>query len=197
MSNINSKINTYTSEAEEFMANSLKIFFNSFLTEGLFLMVLGVIMLTLPQLTTLTLSIILSISIFFIGIYKFINSIVMLRETVKPWLSIIISIILIGLGIYLTTNPFFNILVLTMTIGIYFILEGVNSVSVAFRNRHEIPSWWITLISAMIQFILAFVIIFGLPFTALWTIGILIGINMIFAGITSITLYFGARNVFS
>lgn len=179
------------------MTNSLKIFFNSFLSEGLFLVVLGVIILTLPQITTLTLAMLLSISIFFLGIYKFINSIVMLKETVKPWLSIIISILLIGLGIYLTTNPFFNIFVLTMSIGIYFILEGVNSVSFAFRNRHEIPSWWLTLISAIIQFILAFIIIFGLPFTALWTIGIIIGINMIFAGITSITLYIGARKLFS
>ncbi len=177
------------------MTNSLKIFFNTFLSEGLFLIVLGVIMLILPQVTTLTLSILLSISIFFIGIYKFINSIVMMRESVRPWLSIIISIILIGLGVYLTTNPFFNIIVLTMAIGIYFILEGINSVSVAFRNRHEIPSWWVTLISSIIQFILAFIIIFGLPFTAIWTIGILIGINMIFAGITSITLYLGARNL--
>lgn len=177
------------------MTNTMRIFFKSFLSEGLFLLILGMLILILPQFTTLTLAILLSIAVFFIGVYKLINSIVMHKEIPNPWLSALIGLLLIGLGIYLTINPFFNVIVLTMSIGIYFILEGVNSVTVAFQNRNMIPAWWITLISAIIQFILAFIIIFGLPFTALWTIGILIGINMIFAGITAITLYIGGQRL--
>lgn len=175
--------------------NPISSFFNLFLAEGIFVLVLGILIIILPQFTTFALAILLSCGLILLGIYKLIHSIISRKEIKHAWLTILTSILIIVIGFYLTLNPFFNILFLTMGIGIYFILEGVNSTLIAFHNRHILKYWWATLFFSMIQFLLAFIIIFGLPFTALWTIGLLIGINMVFGGISIISIYLGTKKV--
>lgn len=177
------------------MTNTIKNFLHMFLAEGIFLIVLGALILILPRVTTFALAVLLSIGLILVGVYKFINTIVNRHEVQNAWLSMLISILMIGIGIYLTMNPFFNILVLTMAIGIYFILDGIFSVTVAIQNKNYLKYWWVALIASIFQFVLAFIIIFGLPFTALWTLGILIGINLIFSGIALISLYNGSKEL--
>lgn len=175
--------------------NPVQNFFSLFLAEGIFLIVLGILIIIIPQLTTFALAMLLSVGLILLGIYKLINSIVAKPHIKLIWLSVITSILMIGIGVYLTLNPFFNMLFLTMGIGIYFILEGINSSAIALKNRHTLKYWWLTLFFSIIQFLLAFIIIFGLPFTALWTIGLLIGVNMVFSGISLISIYSGANKV--
>lgn len=179
--------------------NPIQNFFSLFLAEGIFLIVLGILIIILPQYTTFALAILLSCGLILLGIYRLINSIITRKEIIHPilnrWLKIITSILMIVIGIYLTMNPFFNVLFLTMGIGVYFILEGVNSFMIAIHHRDTLKYWWFTLFFSLIQFLLAFIIIFGLPFTALWTIGLLIGINLVFSGISLISIYSGTKSV--
>lgn len=177
------------------LRTAAKGFMGLLLAEGIFVSILGLLIVILPQITTFALSILLSIGLVAIGLYKFINSIILRKEIHHAWLSMIIGILMVVTGAYLTMNPFFNILVLTMAIGIYFILEGINSITIAIQKKQLLKYWWVTLFSAIIQFLLAFIIIFGLPATALWTIGILIGVNMLFSGISLISIYLGTRGI--
>ena len=85
-----------------------------------------------------------------------------------------------------------NLFLITMGIGIYFVLEGINSMVIAFESRGVLKHWWVGLVSGIIQFALAFIVLFGLPGTALYAIGILIGVNMLLSGISLISVYTGA-----
>lgn len=175
--------------------NPIQSFFNLFLAEGIFLVVLGLLIIILPKFTTFALAILLSCGLILLGIYKLINSLITRKEITHSWLKILSAILIIVIGVYLTLNPFFNILFLTMGIGVYFILEGINTLIIAINNRQTLKYWWATVFFALVQFLLAFIIIFGLPFTALWTIGLLIGINLIFCGIAIISIYSGTKSI--
>ena len=113
------------------MSNLVKRFCNTFLIEGLFVIILGILLLVLPQLSTLALSITISVALILAGIYKLISSVIRRNELEKSWLSIILSLLMIVSGAYLTVRPLYNLLLLTMGISIYFVLEGINSIIIS------------------------------------------------------------------
>ena len=134
----------------------------------------------------------ISVALILAGIYKFISSIIRRDEIEKSWLSATIALLMIVTGAYLTIRPLFNLFLLTMGVGIYFVLEGVNSMVMAFESKGVLKHWWVGLLAGLAQFALAFIILFGLPGTALFTIGVLIGVSMLLSGIALISVYTGA-----
>lgn len=177
------------------MLDSIKRFYNSFLVEGLFLLIVGALLMILPAVSTLAVGFIISVGLILVGIHKLINSIIRRDEIDKSWLSMLIALLLIVTGIYLTVKPFISLLLLTMGVALYFILEGINAITLSIKTRKILKYWWIGILTGLLQFALAFIIIFGLPTTALITLGILIGINMIFTGINFISVYAGAKKL--
>ena len=71
-------------------------------------------------------------------------------------------------------------------------LEGANSMIIAFQSQNIFKHWWVGILAGFAQFTLAFLIFFWFPQTALYTIGMLIGINLLLAGIALISVYTGA-----
>ena len=174
------------------MADMVKRFCNTFLVEGIFVLIVGMLLLILPQVSTLALSLMISVALILAGIYKFISSIIRRDEIEKSWLSATIALLMIVTGAYLTIRPLFNLFLLTMGVGIYFVLEGVNSMVMAFESKGVLKHWRVGLLAGLAQFALAFIILFGLPGTALFTIGVLIGVSMLLSGIALISVYTGA-----
>lgn len=194
--NVNHKKSKYAFSRNLFwrfeMADYVKRFCNTFLIEGLFLMVLGLLLLFLPQISTLAFSFIISVSLILGGIYKLISSVIRRDEIEKSWLSVIISLFMVFLGAYLTVSPLFSVLLFTMLIGIYFVLEGVNSIIMAAESKGILKHWWVGLLIGILQFSLAFVILFGLPMTAIYTVGTLIAVSLILSGLALFSVYTGA-----
>ena len=54
--------------------------------------------------------------------------------------------------------------------------------------------WGWMLVSGIVDLVLAAVIFSGLPGTAVWAIGLLVGINMVFGGTALIAMALHARN---
>lgn len=179
------------------MANGVKRMSNMFLIEGIFALVVGIMLLVLPAISSLALSVIVSVGLILVGIHKFISSIVRRDEIEKSWLQMLIAILLIGTGIYMTMNPLFNMLILTMGIALYLILEGINSMSLSIQSREFMKYWWVGLIASAAQFILAALILYFLPTTALLTIAVMVGINLIFSGVALISAYAGTKELLS
>ena len=177
------------------MAENLKKHHNFFLTEGIFALVIGILMLVLPAVSSIAIGVIVSVGLILVGIHKLISAIVRRKETGKAWIQMLIAVILIGTGIYMTMNPMFNLLVLTIGIALYLIFEGISSMSIAIEERRILKYWWMGIVAAIVQFFLAFLIIYMLPAAAILTIGILVGINLIFTGISLISFYAGTKEL--
>ena len=104
-------------------------------------------------------------------------------------LALVVGVILIGW-------PVGGILSLTLVLIVFFLIEGIASIMFALEHRRQLPErWGWMLASGIIDLILAAVILMGLPGTAAWAIGLLVGINMVFGGIALIAMAMTARHL--
>ncbi len=76
----------------------------------------------------------------------------------------------------------------------FFIIEGIASIMYAVEHRSQLTGRWVwMLVSGIVDLILAGIILLGLPGTAVWALGLLVGINMLFGGAALIAMAFAAR----
>jgi uncharacterized membrane protein HdeD (DUF308 family) len=65
----------------------------------------------------------------------------------------------------------------------------------ALEHKRELSGrWGVMLVSGLVDLFLAGIIFAGLPGTAAWAIGLLIGINLVFGGSALIAMALHARN---
>ena len=74
-------------------------------------------------------------------------------------------------------------------------IEGVATIMFALDHKRDLSGQWgFMLLSGVIDLILAAIILAGLPGTAAWALGILVGINMVFGGSAMIAMALHARS---
>jgi uncharacterized membrane protein HdeD (DUF308 family) len=78
---------------------------------------------------------------------------------------------------------------------VFLVIEGVASIMYALEHRRELSGrWGMMLISGVVDLFLAGLIFLGLPATAAWAIGLLVGINLVFGGAALIAMAVHARS---
>ena len=164
-----------------------KRFLNFVLIEGILLSVLGICMLMLPKVTSLTFGLMICIGLIVYGVYKIVHSIITRNYERHFLLNIIIGAALAVLGILLLSIPQINLLIITSIIGIYFLLESISNTAFAVQTRKTLSMWWVVLLISIMQFLLGLIIIIGLPMTSMWVVGMLLGINFLVTGMGLIT----------
>jgi uncharacterized membrane protein HdeD (DUF308 family) len=92
-------------------------------------------------------------------------------------------------GVWLIVEPHNGTLTLTLILGIYFLFMGVTRVTVAFLARGQPNAGWVGL-SGIAGLLVGILILAKLPESSDWAIGLLVGIDLIFAGwtLTSVAL---------
>jgi uncharacterized membrane protein HdeD (DUF308 family) len=86
-------------------------------------------------------------------------------------------------------------LTLTIVVGAYYLAEGVTTIMYALEHRRELSGRWSwMLVAGLMDLLIAAIIITGLPGSALWAIGLLVGVNLLFGGATLIGVALAARN---
>ena len=111
------------------------------------------------------------------------------------WWSLISAALAVLAGMVLLARPMQGVLTLTIVIGAYFIAEGVATIMYALEHRRELSGRWSwLLIAGLMDVVVAFFIIAGLPESAGWAIGLLVGLNLMFGGATLIGMALAARN---
>jgi uncharacterized membrane protein HdeD (DUF308 family) len=86
-------------------------------------------------------------------------------------------------GLWLIIEPHNGTLTLTLVLGIYFLFMGVTRVAAAFVNRGQ-PNAGLLGLSGVCGLIIGILVLAKWPDSADWAIGLLVGIDLIFAGWT-------------
>src|SRR5262249_58463150 len=116
------------------------------------------------------------------------------RHALGFWWSLLSAVLPIAAGIVLLGWPVSGAISLTLLLIVFFIIEGVLSIMYAFEHKKELSGrWGWMLVSGIIDLILAAIIWAGLPGTAGWALGLLVGINMVFGGTAMIAMALHAR----
>jgi uncharacterized membrane protein HdeD (DUF308 family) len=107
--------------------------------------------------------------------------------------ELLVGIVYFVAGIYLLINPLMGVVSLTLALAIYLFLEAVLEFILAVRLRPMLGSGWLFL-DAVITLILAIMIWRTWPSSTAWAIGILVGISMLFSGISRLMLSLAVRH---
>lgn len=119
-----------------------------------------------------------------------------MRQAPGFWWSLVSAILGIAVGIVLLLWPLSGVLSLTLVLIVFFVIEGVASIMFALEHKRELSGrWGWMLASGIIDLIMAAIIFAGLPGTAVWAIGMLVGINMVFGGSALIAMALHAREI--
>jgi len=176
------------------MSAAVKAHWKAFLFEGILLAVLGLAAMILPTFASLAVTIFLGWMFLISGIGGLIVT-YWARNMPGFWWSLISAALAVLAGGILLARPMQGVLTLTIVVGAYFLAEGVASIMYALEHRRELSSRWSwLLIGGLMDIVIAFFIIAGLPGSAEWAIGVLVGVNLMFGGATLIGVALAARN---
>jgi uncharacterized membrane protein HdeD (DUF308 family) len=92
-------------------------------------------------------------------------------------------------GVWLIVEPHNGTLTLTLILGVYFLFMGLTRIAVAFAARGQQNAGLIGL-SGVCGLLIGILVLAKFPSSADWAIGLLVGIDLIFAGwtLTSVAL---------
>ncbi|HMA56483.1 MAG TPA: HdeD family acid-resistance protein [Pseudolabrys sp.] len=164
-----------------------------FLVEGIVLLILGAFAVLLPPIATLAVTFLFGWLFLISGIVGLVTTFWM-RNAPGFWWSLLSAVLGIVVGALLLARPLGGALSLTLVLIAFFIIEGAASIMFALDHRRELSGQWgWMLVSGIIDLALAMMIFAGLPSTAAWAVGLLVGINMIFGGAALIAMALHAR----
>jgi len=165
-----------------------------FLVEGIVLVVLGVLAILIPPLASLAVTILFGWLLLISGIVGLVTTF-MARQAPGFWWSLLSAVLGIMAGIILLVWPISGTLSLTFLLVAFFLIEGIASIMFAIEHRRQ-PSgnWGWMLASGILDVVLAVIVFIGLPWSALWALGLLLGINLVFGGWALIAMALHARS---
>jgi uncharacterized membrane protein HdeD (DUF308 family) len=99
------------------------------------------------------------------------------------------AVLTVIVGLWLIIEPHNGTLTLTFVLGVYFLFMGVTRITVAFLNRGQ-PNAGLVGLSGVAGLLIGILVLVEFPSSADWAIGLLVGIDLIFAGwtLTSVAL---------
>jgi uncharacterized membrane protein HdeD (DUF308 family) len=175
------------------MSAAVREHWKAFLFEGILLAVLGLAAIIVPPLAGLAVTIFLGWMFLISGIAGLFVTF-WARQMPGFWWSLISAVLGVVVGLILLARPVQGVLTLTIVVGAYFLAEGVTSIMYALEHRRELSERWSWMLFAgVLDLLIAIMIISGLPGSAEWAIGLLVGINLLFGGASLIGMALAAR----
>jgi len=166
----------------EGLEHAARIYWPVLLMEGIALILFGILALFIPPLITLGISstlgwLFLSSGIVALLVYSW------ARATSASRSLLFSAALSIATGIALLLRPMSGVISLTVILIVFFALGGTAKLYYPLDQSHDLSRYrgWIRA-SGMIDLVLAVVMFIGLPETALWAPGLLLGANMVLGG---------------
>jgi uncharacterized membrane protein HdeD (DUF308 family) len=151
-----------------------------FVALGVFLIVLGMIALSLSVLTTL-------ISVFVLGWLLVVSGVVQAghafwreRNWSSFFLDLFAGILALVVGFMFLANPLAGAKTLTLLIAMFLFIGGIERIVVAVTRRFPHRSW--LLLNGVVDVVLGVMIWREWPASGLWVIGLFVGIDMLLGG---------------
>ena len=151
-----------------------------FLALGIVFIVGGVFAIAMPFLASVTVAIVVGWTLIIIGAVQIFQA-----WSIRTWggftWQLVIGVVFVVGGIAALVNPVAATATLTLFIGAVFLAKGIIQLVLAFRYRPHTSWAWIA-VAGVLAIVVGLMIVFSWPFSALWALGTLAGISLIFSG---------------
>ncbi len=158
--------------------------------------VVGVLAIGSPYVATLASAVVLGWLLLFSGVVHVVESF-----QVRAWsgflLHLLGAILYVVAGLLVITRPMAGALTLTLILAAFLLVEGVSRMILAFQVRDHVPGWPMMLLGGLLGGLLGLLIWMQWPSSAIWAIGLMLGVNLLFSGTTLLMLALAARQTAS
>jgi uncharacterized membrane protein HdeD (DUF308 family) len=163
-----------------------------FLALGIVLILLGMMALSLAVLATLVSVVVFGWFLLLGGVLSVIHAF-MRRRWGGFFLELFAGILYVVFGLMVVGNPAEGAVVLTLLIAVFLMLGGIFRIVTALTVRFH--HWVWVLLNGVISLLLGVMIWSQWPLSGLWVIGLFIGIDMVFYGLSLVMLALTVRSM--
>jgi uncharacterized membrane protein HdeD (DUF308 family) len=160
---------------------------------GILMVICGILAISLPLASSIGIVIVLAWLILFAGVSYLIFA--FQCHSVGGFLWQLLLAVVYGIaGIYMLMNPLLGVLSLTLLLAVFLLVEGVLEITLYFGIRQVRHAGWV-LFNGIVTLILGILIWAQWPSSSVWVIGTLVGISLIFSGISRFMLSLAVRHM--
>ena len=151
-----------------------------YLIQSALMILAGILALVYPVVSSVGVVFLLGWLLIISGVVQGI-SLVDVRNVPHFWLQLVSVVLSVIVGILLLRHPGEGLLTLALLLIVFFIVEGISKVIFSLTVR-PFPNWGWVLASGIVGILLALYLWANLPITAVWLLGVLLGIQLICEG---------------
>ena len=108
--------------------------------------------------------------------------------------EILLGVLYVIVGFYILANTALGLAGLTFAIAFYLFIEAILEFTASYMTRSERGSGWL-LFDGIVTLFLAFLIMSTWPASKVWAIGTLVGVSMLFSGISRLMIASSVRRI--
>jgi len=108
-------------------------------------------------------------------------------------LSGLIGVLHLAAGVYLAFFPLTGLVGLTALMAVLFLIQGGVEGAIALQHRGEMRGWTWLMLSGVASGVLGVLLLAGLPGTAAWALGLMLGLNFLTSGVSFLSLVQAAK----
>ncbi len=159
------------------------------------MVLLGVFAIIWPRISTLAVELYVGWMFLISGLLGLVTMFVASSVAGFLW-SLLTAALSLLVGLLLLWHPVQGAVSLTLVLIAFFIAEGIFQIAGAIRHREAFPdTWGWLLMSGLADLVLAAMLIGGWPSTAIWALGLIVGLNLITSGVAIVMVAVAARNM--
>ena len=151
-----------------------------YMIEGALLVIAGILAIMYPFFSSVAVIVMLGWLLILSGVAQGI-SLIGAKQAPHFWLQVISVILSVLIGFLFLRDPAQSLLTVTLLLLVFFLMEGVSKIIFALTIR-PLPNWGWVLASGVLSVALAGILWGDLPVTAIWLIGLMLGIQLIGTG---------------
>jgi uncharacterized membrane protein HdeD (DUF308 family) len=160
---------------------------------GIVFVIAGMIALYADVMATASAVLVIGIMMVMAGIAEIIAAF-----SVKSWgraaLWMLLGVLYVVAGIICFTNPFAAAFILTLFLGLALVIGGVVRMFLAWQVRHAGKPWGWLAFSGLVTLVLGVIIVALWPWSSFFTLGIFLGVDLIFTGSGWISIALALKN---
>ncbi len=151
-----------------------------YLIQGALMVLGGVLALIYPIVSSVAVVLFLGWLLIISGVVQGI-SLIGAQNVPHFWLQLISVVLSVIVGMLFIRQPGEGLLAITLLLIVFFMVEGISKLVFALTIR-PFPNWGWVLASGVIGILLSLFLWASLPVTAIWLLGVLLGIHLICEG---------------
>jgi len=158
---------------------------------GVSLICLGVLALAAPLLAAVAVNALIGWLIIFAGVVHLVVAFHS-REAGSVIWRLLVGLAYVAFGGYVIARPALGVVSLTLLLASLFLVEGIFDIIQFFRAPSALRSTWF-LLDGVVTLFLGLMIYMQWPSSSAWAIGTLVGVSLIFSGVTRVMVSLAVR----